>query len=118
MTNQEVFYKVVMHLRQQGKQSLRDIQHEFESNCAYRGKDGLKCAIGCLIKDSEYYPSMEGKGIDNLLREFSSLRRYKSSFNLLAQLQCIHDSYLPIFWELRLKNVARELNLIYTEPGK
>lgn len=35
--------------------------------CAYRGTDGLKCAIGHIISDENYSPEMEGNGVGDLL---------------------------------------------------
>ena len=58
MKKQEVFNKVAAHLLAQGKPALKG------EDCVYRSKDGLKCAIGCLIPDENYTPEMERKSIE------------------------------------------------------
>lgn len=66
MNKQEIFDKVVSHLRAQKKQALG-------SNyiCAYRGVDGTKCAAGCLITDEVYEARVLGA---ELLRDCEELR--------------------------------------------
>lgn len=41
-------------LKAQGTRSVNE-----KGNCQYRGKDGMKCALGVLIKDEFYTPDME-----------------------------------------------------------
>ncbi len=80
--------------------------------CAYRGEDGLKCAIGCLIPDSEYSEKIEGGGVHFLVSNTDmppSLRGV--DLNLLNQLQTVHDQHDPLGWENGLKDVARAFNL-------
>ncbi len=58
MTPQEIFDKVVNHLRAQGAKSEMD--HPVAGlMCAYRGIQGRMCAVGCLIPDADYLPTME-----------------------------------------------------------
>jgi hypothetical protein len=45
------------HCRKQGHQSM------LPNGCAYRGDDGDKCAVGCLIPDHLYDARFEGAGI-------------------------------------------------------
>lgn len=61
MTLQEILDTVVDHLLAQGKQSV------VAGVCRYRSKDGLSCAVGCLIKDEFYVDSMEGAYADSSL---------------------------------------------------
>lgn len=65
ITKQQIFTKVKAHLLQQGKQSMR--QTKPVQICAYRGDEGLKCAIGCLIPDNEYSSCIEGYAIHALI---------------------------------------------------
>lgn len=51
MNAQEIFDKVVNHLRKQGHRSLSE-----DGRCLYRGSNGDKCAIGCIISDEDYQP--------------------------------------------------------------
>jgi hypothetical protein len=55
MNAQEIFDKVVTHLRTQGKQAKNT-----SDDCVYRRPNGLMCAVGCLIPDELYDPALEG----------------------------------------------------------
>jgi hypothetical protein len=57
---QRIFNIVAKHLLTQKKLSIG-----LDNGCAYRGKDGRKCAAGCLIDDEHYLPEFEGKTIDS-----------------------------------------------------
>jgi hypothetical protein len=92
MKPQEIFDKVVEHLAKQGRHSLsRNKLH-----CLYRGPDGLMCAVGCLIPDEMYDPTIESQTISDIILAPSSLRTHLPSyFNgniiLLGDLQIAHD---------------------------
>lgn len=58
MSRQTVFNRALSHLRTQGKKSVGHI------GCAYRGDDGMKCAIGIFIPDSKYDYDMENNTVD------------------------------------------------------
>lgn len=120
MNRQEIFNKVVTHLRQQNAQCFHaSLVDDYDNPmCAYRNAEGMKCAVGCLIDDSDYKPEMEGKGITGLLEFFSlksveTIREHKS---MLIDLQHIHDEYDPSEWEARLERHANYYNL--TLPPK
>ena len=53
MTQQQIFDKVATHLLTQGAKSMMG------DTCRYRGSNGAKCAVGCLIKDDHYDPILE-----------------------------------------------------------
>ena len=59
MTLQEMFDTMAAHLLKQGERSVSPINPQ---QCRYRGDHGLKCAVGALIKDKFYKPSLEGRG--------------------------------------------------------
>lgn len=110
---QSIFNKVVNHLRTQGCKAVDG------TYCRYRiKKTNLKCAIGCLIPNDKYKPSMEGESIDskliaNALRMKNSLSR-KNEF--LQNLQYIHD-FSPIKnWELEFINFTKQYKLDYIKP--
>ena len=89
MTKQEVFDKVVAHLlsmKERSVSGLLDI-------CAYRGDNGNKCAVGCLISDEIYSGDLEGKSVEHeLVRAALVLSGVgEDSFFLLERLQSIHD---------------------------
>jgi hypothetical protein len=53
MTLQETFDKVCVHLLTQLQKSVF-LDSNGSMACAYRGPNGLKCAVGCLIPDELY----------------------------------------------------------------
>ena len=111
MNTQELFDKVVSHLLEQGQPALSRTYR-----CAYRGTEGRQCAVGCLITDNNYAPFLEGCGvasprvqeavmhsIGHQLTEYEAL--------LLAHLQSIHDSELPVDWKDCLWRLAENQEL-------
>ena len=117
MTDQEIFTKVARHLLAQGQRSERYLDDDGEPGCAYRGTDGLKCAVGCLIPDELYHQSIEGctvagDVVQSVLREAGIRAGYgERTDSLLYELQNIHDYYEPCSWEYYLKIVAKNFNL-------
>jgi hypothetical protein len=106
-TPQELFDFVAAHLRQQKSKSMNN-----ESACAYRGDNGRKCAVGCVIKDEEYSPWMEGKSVVGIASHISHhpneqvclqplYNRLVPHVNLLCYLQTAHDDHEVGEWELR-----------------
>lgn len=87
MTPQEIFDKVVVHLAIQGKQATED------NVCTYKSKDGLKCAVGCLIPDELYNDTMIG-AVDTLFNDHPAVKEYLGGCNmeLLYELQIAHDT--------------------------
>ena len=57
ITKQEVFDRALSHLRKQGEPA---IFVDEMPRCRYRTPEGLKCAIGALISDENYYLDLEG----------------------------------------------------------
>lgn len=82
-------------------------------SCKYRGPNGLKCAIGWLIRDVDYKLEMENKGLIALLRKYPILDYIlpedmdaEKGINLLGRMQAIHDvhpveEWTPEFEKLR-----------------
>lgn len=130
LTAQEIFTYVLLFLRKQGVASITSD----EATCAYRGENGSMCAVGCLISDDEYTPYFEGNTINALL-DYGDLTSATASrlgphALLLAELQQAHDNYMPWVdrpvlplakhfepgtWEQKMKQLAEEHNLEYTE---
>lgn len=117
LTEQEVFDKVVSHLRAQGERSISK-----DKDCLYRGPGGLKCAAGVMIEDSEYSPRMEGIEIGAILR-FKDLgpgslkNRLSKSVNLLEEMQAIHDLFDVKDWEHDFQRVAQKFSLTLSPPS-
>ena len=107
---QHLFDTMVNHLRKQQAQS-----HLGMAGCAYRGNDGLKCAVGCLISDDEYLPEMEGSSLSQL--ELAEQINDSETTELLEAFQMAHDQVRIDYWELEFKRLAEKFNLTYTEPS-
>ncbi len=101
-----VFKKVVKGLLKQGEQSFGDDI----SGCKYNGDHGNHCAIGLLIKPQYYKKSLEGRDVDDVVKNVL----IKSGINIqtdndikfLSALQSIHDSYDN--WVSEFKRLARD----------
>jgi hypothetical protein len=96
---QEIYNQVSAHLlRQKTPASVRGV-------CVYKADDGTKCAIGCLISDSEYSKNVEHKNIAALVYYFELYIDYKR-LNFLKELQLVHDVIHPVLWEESLRKLA------------
>ena len=116
MTAQEIFTKSATHLLRQGGKSITFAPNKI---CAYRGNDGMECAIGCLIPDALYNRGMEARivadmmlfpGIPDLLGE--------ANIDLLEALQLVHDMRGVSDWETELRAVATRFSLEFPEVAK
>lgn len=118
MTNQEVFNKVVDHLRKQNAKSIgrNPIRfHSDEEYCLYRGTNGLKCAAGCLIPDCIYEESFETGKFSAVMSRSSELNvMYQHNYHLILMLQNIHDICEIKDWEVMFEITARKFNLKFT----
>lgn len=93
---QETFENVVRHLYAQGHPAMDE-----SGACLYRGPNGTKCAVGCLIPDDLYKRQMDedGGSVLNLLPMFPELwelfdvrdNNNKEWQDFLHQLQLAHD---------------------------
>jgi hypothetical protein len=88
MTNQEAFdrvwhwFVVEGHAQSKAPGSMA---------CLYRGPDGLKCAVGVLIPDEEYQPSLEGKVTAQIIHDVPALKDLTCT--CLGDMQRVHDEY-------------------------
>jgi hypothetical protein len=102
----EVIDYVTAHLMKQGVRSMRG------DTCAYVNRMGLACAAGCLIPAWQYSNSMEGRSWGDVCSAFKLSTMH---YELIAEMQCIHDSIPPSSWseklaELRSKYSERNSN--------
>ena len=93
MTKQDTFDTVFTHLFEQGEKA----RVEGGERCLYRTADGLKCAVGCLIPDGQYFHEMEDQlpisgGRSNDLSDL--LSHLGHDLELCRDLQQVHDSDL------------------------
>lgn len=105
MNKLQVFLKVRDHLLTQMEQSRGE-----DSRCAYRGTNGMMCAVGCLIKDEFYHAGLEYKNCGNahvmIALEKSGIDVFSpDTMGLLSTLQKIHDDYHPDYWRQRLDDI-------------
>lgn len=107
-TAQQIFDTVLNHLRAQGIASRDD-----NGSCAYRGKNGASCAIGCLIPGSFYHKSIEGFTVNNV-RVMDIMQKLGISDHekLLGRLQRCHDG-MESEWESKMKFIAGYFGLDY-----
>lgn len=110
MDAQEFFDQVRDHLLAQGERSVLTCSSG-RAACAYRSKTGLKCAVGCLIRDDEYTEEMEYQTVTTLSDAGVLPRRLNGHLLLLESLQWVHDSCDPASWETDLRDVARKHGL-------
>ena len=111
----EVFNKVEAHLLAQGVRSIR--KSLIQDMCAYRGAGGLRCAVGCLIKDGFYSRSLEGIAMwvdekeedrQMLLEEAlikSGIDLKPATTYMLSDLQYLHDRKKPKDWKQELQKL-------------
>lgn len=101
-TEQQVFDQVKNHLLSQMEKAMD------ADDCAYKSPDGLSCAAGCLISESEYQAEIEGLSWSDL-----TYTNFVPNFhkNLICDLQIVHDESDPEDWEDNLKALALERNL-------
>lgn len=123
MTAQEIFDKVVAHLRKQNSKSVEynddgSVRLQWNGNadspvCAYRSRDGKKCAAGVMISDEAYVPAMEGMNIAAVISLYNidDLRPHE---HLLLDLQRVHDNSVVSDWETGFEGVANRHALTYT----
>jgi hypothetical protein len=113
---QQVFDKVLTHLRKQGQPSIGPL------GCLYRTEQKgkvLKCAVGCLIPKKDYQKLFEDNPVRDLIDGYGYTNKWinTNTIELLSVLQVIHDQDFYNL-EVRFKKVAKEFNLKYTKPNK
>ena len=127
LSTQEAYNLACKHLITQGRKSVND-----EDKCVYR--DGIidgkvqMCAVGCLIPDELYEPSMDEEDIvvhtseidrvpsyleSDLLGKYHRLKEYFKYVdrNLLNSLQRLHDGQPEWCWKEKLKAIGAEYKL-------
>ena len=109
---QAVFDKVVKHLLTQKRRS-----ESKRGGCAYRGKGGDMCAVGCLISDKAYDPEIEGFVVHatEVLAKLAESGVPTYNRTLLTDLQDIHDRIEVNHWKTHLKDLAKHHNLTWKD---
>jgi hypothetical protein len=97
-TDREIYDYVMDFLRKQGRQSLMRERTSGRLVSAYRGEDGCKCAVGCLIKDEFYRQMFEGHFfgknlVAGAVMASFGIKEFPSSQHRMIQcLQHVHDT--------------------------
>lgn len=103
-TLQPILDFVSRHLFTQNAKAIDD-----SGICKYLTPKGLKCAVGCLIRN--YNRKLEDKAIDNhsFKEEFNTAFSYElneEEVSLLYRLQVVHDRHAVVYWESELRQLA------------
>ncbi|WP_353645740.1 hypothetical protein [Mesorhizobium sp. WSM2239] len=108
MITQEIFNTVYLGL---AAQDFRQSYDDDTDQCAYRGPNNLKCAIGHLIPDDKYHPEMDGSIW--LARNFHAARMLTElSRDEFSLLQNAHDyANTPADMRERFESIAKTYNL-------
>ena len=109
-SRQEVFDFVVKHLLTQNKASNLYDENGLLLGCAYRGKDGMKCAVGCLIPDHLYDENMESNDYETVMNKYGFSSAHHE---ILSKLQTIHDMSYEDEWKEDLEVMANEFDLAW-----
>jgi len=78
--------------------------------CRYRGDYGMRCAVGCLIKDEFYDPALEGMAITHVpvlnALSFSGVDTYKPKIvEMLSDFQKCHDTKPVCRWATEIERI-------------
>jgi len=89
MNHQEQFDTICIHLAKQEKQAMDNL-----NNCEYLTKNGLKCAIGCLLTEDELkiWTTSNTNSVEMNIKKFGNPKNFKSKdADLLIEMQTAHD---------------------------
>ena len=101
MNTIEALLTIKEHLIKQNRPSV-----DSNGKCMYRGEDGTKCAIGCLIPDHLYNKSMEHKPVDQIAHLLTEVLPPDSvDIVALMEAQFIHDRRHPEYWASEMKRL-------------
>jgi len=124
LTDQQAFDIAAVHLLKQGERSYcADIAAANE--CMYRlpTEDGrvLKCSVGALLRDREYFKEMEGSAVSLLIGSnqhdgnptwpAAKARLHHVKPSLLQRLQIAHDGHEVAEWRDQLALIAEDEGL-------
>lgn len=111
MTRQEIFNKVWERAKDRRRSFRRDPDSGMDM-CLYRDKrKKLACFAGCLFPDAEYHPDMEKSSFEDIVDEFTTLKRFRKNAGFVRELQLIHDCADPAEWDRELRTFAMENRL-------
>lgn len=116
---QGVYNRVASHLLTQMERSMEETVQR-GVHCMYRS-GALRCAVGCLIDDQHYSPSLEGQApqdleVDEAVQAslgvvFLDPVDHGGFLSLLRDLQSVHDNHMADVWSIELVKVAAKNQL-------
>lgn len=111
MNAQQIFDKVAAHLLTQGKKAM--VSTDQAAACMYRGPNGTRCAVGCLIPDELYHEDFEYHTAKELPESLWTALEIDMPAHeeLVMALQMVHDNALPETWAKRLHALAEAEHL-------
>lgn len=121
MTRQEAFNRVAFGLLAQNKKCQGPNPNDDSSTiCLYRDGNGCRCAIGFLIPDEWYTPSIEGHAVRDhrvdkimvLAGLFHSVSD-EDELEFFTDLQQVHDKIDPSGWRVHLRDLGRKWGLLW-----
>lgn len=91
MTNQEILNLVYPAIVKQGGMSVGS-----DGFCAYRGENGMRCAVGWLIDDENYRHALESQTVDGSIVVRKALGNSVGEVDIefCSALQDAHDAFL------------------------
>ncbi len=112
---QRAYDRVKDHLLTQNAKSLEGEAGDYP-RCAYRGDKGMRCAIGALIDDEHYDPSIEKKSVRNpavmsALAKSLGVDVDDIDLEFFAHMQGTHDGVNVVEWKDSLEYFARKTGL-------
>lgn len=124
-TDFDVFNYVKQHLLTQNKKSWGKKHQNEDSDvfCAYRGDEGLSCAVGCLIDNDYYNFRLETKSVSDFAVQKAicqSIPNWEFNEYLLADLQYVHDIVNSERWanHLEILSMNFDANGSYLRKGE
>ena len=94
---QSLFETISRHLFAQGELSVKPKNpNSVYDRCAYRGENGLKCAVGAVLPDEEYQKVFDEANmpVTSVVYELDhgpTRKLFMGNLDLLANLQAVHD---------------------------
>jgi hypothetical protein len=121
----EIFYKAKKHLLTQNAKSGIQIEGSPKLSCMYKDGDGRKCAVGIFFLDDERtdYVGCEWSGLGSmpvqseliragvLTQQDCNLGAPYSKFDLLRNLQHIHDTHEVEYWPTAINQLQKEFGI-------
>ena len=115
-TYQQVFMRAAKHMMDQFEKAYDKTEPKYR--CVTPDGRILRDPVGLFIADKTYFNTkdIENKQVLDLFTEGLLPFRFNSKlWRILVDLQQIHDRYPPVLWQQRLKSVATNWKLNWSD---